>query len=67
MSYEERCYVVSGSGFQALKIRGLSHKKKLLEYLKGKGFSPRGYQVNCNASGYASGNALLSSVLYSKH
>ena len=50
MSFEERCYVVYGNGFQALKIKGLSQKKKLMTKLKEKKFSPKSIQLNCQSS-----------------
>ena len=46
MSLEERCYVIYGNGFKALKIKGASNKNKLVESLKLKGFSPKSSQLN---------------------
>ena len=44
--YEDRCYVVYGRGFRALKIRGLENKKALIEKLRRQGFHPRSSQLN---------------------
>ena len=41
MAFEERCYVIYGTGFKALKIKGISNKNKLIDSLKMKGFSPK--------------------------
>ena len=41
MSFEERCYVVYGKGFKALKIRGMTNKNKLMDSLRLKGFKPK--------------------------
>lgn len=49
MPFEERCYVIYGSGFKALKIKGISNKNKLIEALKLKGFSPKSSLLNCNS------------------
>jgi len=49
MSLKERCYVIYGNGFKALKIKGLSNKDNLIEKLKLKGFSPKSVQLNCNS------------------
>ena len=49
MPFEERCYVIYGNGFKALKIKGLTHKKDLIESLKLKGFSPKSSQLNCSS------------------
>jgi hypothetical protein len=46
MSLEERCYVIYGNGFKALKIKGASNKNKLVDSLKLKGFSPKSSQLN---------------------
>lgn len=48
MSFNERCYVIYGSGFKALKIKGLLNKDNLIASLKLKGFSPKSTQLNCN-------------------
>ena len=48
MSLEERCYVVYG-GFNALKIKGISNRNKLIESLKLKGFSPKYTVLNPNS------------------
>jgi hypothetical protein len=50
MTLEERCYVIYGNGFKALKIKGISNKNKLIESLKLKGFSPKSSQLNCNSA-----------------
>jgi hypothetical protein len=49
MSLKERCYVIYGNGFKALKIKGLSNKDDLIDKLKLKGFSPKSVQLNCNS------------------
>jgi hypothetical protein len=49
MSLEERCYVIYGNGFKALKIKGISNKNKLLDSLKIKGFSPKSSILNSNS------------------
>ena len=49
MSLEERCYVIYGNGFKALKIKGSSNKNKLIEKLKLKGFSPKSSLLNCDS------------------
>jgi len=49
MSLEQRCYVVYGNGFKALKIKGISNKNNLMETLKLKGFSPKSSLLNCNS------------------
>jgi len=49
MSLEERCYVIYGTGFKALKIKGISNKNKLISSLKLKGFSPKFSLLNCNS------------------
>ena len=41
MSFEERCYVVYGKGFTALKIRGMSNRNKLMDSLRSNGFKPK--------------------------
>jgi hypothetical protein len=40
MSLEERCYVVYGKGFAALKIKGMLNRNKLMDSLRLKGFTP---------------------------
>ena len=49
MSLEERCYVIYGNGFKALKIKGISNKNRLIESLKLKGLSPKSSLLNCNS------------------
>jgi hypothetical protein len=49
MSLEDRCYVVYGNGFKALKIKGNSNKNKLMKSLKVKGFSPKSSLLNCES------------------
>jgi hypothetical protein len=49
MSIEERCYVIYGNGFKALKIKGISNKNKLIDSLKMKGFSPKSSLLNCSS------------------
>jgi hypothetical protein len=46
MTLEERCYVIYGIGFKALKIKGMSNKNKLIDSLKEKGFKPRSSLLN---------------------
>lgn len=50
MAFEERCYVIYGTGFKALKIKGISNKNKLIDTLKLKGFSPKTSLLNCNSA-----------------
>ena len=50
MAFEDRCYVVYGTGFKPLKIKGLDNKNDLLASLKKKGFSPKSVQLNCNSN-----------------
>ena len=49
MSFEDRCYVVFGTGFKPLKIRGMSNKDSLLESLRQKGFKPKYTLLNCDS------------------
>jgi hypothetical protein len=49
MPLEERCYVIYGNGFKALKIKGISNKNKLIDSLKIKGFSPKSSILNCSS------------------
>ena len=49
MILEERCYVIYGNGFKALKIKGNSNKNKLIQTLKLKGFSPKSSLLNCDS------------------
>jgi len=39
--FEERCYAVHGTGFTALKIKGMTNRNKLMKSLKLKGFKPK--------------------------
>ena len=50
MPLEERCYVVYGSNFKALKIKGNSNKNKLIESLKSKGLKPKYNLLNCSSA-----------------
>jgi hypothetical protein len=50
MTLEERCYVIYGIGFKALKIKGMSNKNKLIDSLKVKGFKPRSSLLNCESA-----------------
>jgi hypothetical protein len=38
---EDTCYVIHGSGFNPIKIRGQSEKNALLERIKKQGFNPK--------------------------
>ena len=49
MPFEERCYVIHGIGFKALKIKGISNKNKLIDSLRIKGFYPKFSLLNCNS------------------
>jgi hypothetical protein len=49
MPFEERCYVIYGNGFKALKIKGISNKNKLIDSLRIKGFYPKFSLLNCNS------------------
>jgi hypothetical protein len=49
MPFEERCYVIYGIGFKALKIKGISNKNKLIDSLRIKGFYPKFSLLNCNS------------------
>ena len=50
MILEERCYVVYGTDFKPLKIRGYSNRNKLLDSLKAKGFKPKSSLLNCSSA-----------------
>jgi len=50
MTLEERCYVIYGTGFKALKIKGISNKNKLVESLKKKGYKPSFSVLNPNSA-----------------
>lgn len=50
MHLEERCYVVYGKGFKALKIKGFENRNKLIEFLKLIGFKPNTSLLNCNSA-----------------
>jgi len=47
---EDRFYVIYGTGFKALKIKGLTNKNKVVNSLKLKGFSPKTSLLNPNSS-----------------
>ena len=47
MTKEDRCYVVYGTKFKPLKIKGLDNKNKLMNKLKLKGFKPKYTRLNC--------------------
>jgi hypothetical protein len=49
MPFEERCYVIYGNGFKALKIKGISNKNKLIDSLRIKGFYPKFSLLNCKS------------------
>lgn len=49
MILEERCYVVYGTQFKPLKIKGFENRNKLLESLKAKGFTPKSSLLNCSS------------------
>ena len=49
MILEERCYVVYGTQFKPLKIKGFDNRNKLLESLKAKGFKPKSSLLNCSS------------------
>jgi hypothetical protein len=49
MPFEERCYVVYGNGFKALKIKGISNRHKLIYSLKIQGFSPKFSLLNSSS------------------
>jgi hypothetical protein len=49
MPLEERCYVIYGIGFKALKIKGISNKNKLIDSLRIKRFYPKFSLLNCNS------------------
>jgi hypothetical protein len=46
MSFADRCYVIYGTGFRALKIKGLANKKALMESLRADGFHPQSSRLN---------------------
>ena len=50
MPFEERCYVIYGIGFKALKIKGISNKNKPTDSLKTKGFYPKISLLNCDST-----------------
>jgi len=41
MSFEERCYVVYGNRFSALKIKGIKNRNTLMDSLRSEGFKPK--------------------------
>jgi hypothetical protein len=43
---DSRCYVVYGSGFNPMKIKGNTEKVKLIAYIKKMGFTPKYVVVN---------------------
>jgi hypothetical protein len=47
--FEDRCYVVYGTGFKPLKIKGIANKNALLVSLKEKGFKPKSSMLNSNS------------------
>jgi hypothetical protein len=49
MPFEERCYVIYGNGFKALKIKGFSNKNKLIDSLRIKGFYPKFSLLNSSS------------------
>lgn len=49
MKLEERCYVIYGTNFKPLKIKGFSNKNKLIESLESKGLKPKYSLLNCNS------------------
>ena len=49
MILEERCYVVYGTQFKPLKIKGFDNRNKLLESLKAKCFKPKSSLFNCSS------------------
>ena len=48
-SLESRCYVVYGSKFKPLKIKGFSNRNKLVNLLRIKGLKPKTYLLNCDS------------------
>jgi hypothetical protein len=46
---ESRCYVVYGSKFTPLKIKGYSNKSKLVNLLRMKGYKPNTSLLNCDS------------------
>ena len=46
MSFEERCYAVYGTGFTALKIKGMSNRNKLMVSLRSDGFKPKSTRIS---------------------
>ncbi len=46
---KNRCYVIYGSNFKALKIKGFENKNNLINELKIKGFKPKSSLLNCNS------------------
>ena len=49
MILEERCYVVYGTQFKPLKIKGFENRNKLIESLKVRGFTPKSSLLNCDS------------------
>jgi hypothetical protein len=46
---ENRCYVIYGSYFKPMKIKGHSNKNNLINHLKLKGYKPKSSLLNCNS------------------
>lgn len=45
----DRCYVVFGKDFKAMKIKGITEKKNLIKSLKKKGYKPKSSLLNCKS------------------
>ena len=48
-SLDSRCYVVYGSKFKPLKVKGFSNKNKLVNLLRMKGLKPNISLLNCDS------------------
>jgi hypothetical protein len=45
----ERCYVVHGTGFSPLKIKGMQERNNLMKTLKLKGYKPKFTGLSCKS------------------
>lgn len=44
----EQCYIVYGTGFNPMKIKGIDARNKLMMQIKNKGFAPK-YTATCRS------------------
>ncbi len=43
---ENRCYVVYGTNFRALKVKGILNRNNLIDYLRNNGLKPKSSLLN---------------------